>query len=441
MRILQYTKAEILEGTKIGFEFEFLTEKRTIQTARALSDLLGVRVVVPVNVNDILKPEKTVHSSFVPNHKVFKLEKDNSGGGDMKELVTGPLEYMFAMEVMEKVLGWIDANGETTNRTSMHINVSFDDKKIAVKRNIEKMNTLKMCLEYDEDFIYDRFPNRKNNEYSKSIRNIIANNIFLFGNSITSISESHFKIPNTKYYGVNFLKYPENYLEFRQIGGVDYQKKHNEIIEILHHNVFSLYENIIEPGLSTKNMMTLNAILMENHKVLRGYKSPALFLKLFPKMKVTADLNPTMEVIKTHWHQFKDKLIELVIVGGLDSGHFNYDSDFSTFQLKNGLLDGVMLENYEFLECTLKGEFNECIFYDCNMQKSIVSNSKVIRDNNFINSKIMESVVHGGNTMVDCYIDNKNTVFNGETKGGVFRSGRKGEHAKISDETKIVDMK
>ena len=439
MRVLQYTKAEILNGSKIGFEFEFLSKKRTIQTARELSNILGVKVVVPINVNNFLKPEKTVHSSFIPSSNVFKLEKDNSGGSEMKELITGPLSYNFAKNVLIKTLKWIDENGETNSRTSLHLNISFDDKKIAVKRDIEKMNILKMCLDFDEDFIYDRFPSRKNNEYSKSIKNIVVNNIFYFGNSITSMGESHFIVPNTKYFGINFLKHSKNYLEFRQIGGRDYQKKEIEILEILHHNIFELYRNIMESGLNSQNMMTLNGILNKHQQVLRGFKSPATFVKLFPKIKITANLNPTIEVIKTHWFQFRDKLIDLVIYGGMDEGQFNYDSDFSTFQLKSGLLDGVNLKSYEFINCNLKGEFNNCMFYECEVEKSIVTKSKIISDNKFTNSKIIESPVYGKNKMIDCYIDNKNELFNGETIGGVFRSGKKGEHSTISKETKIVE--
>jgi hypothetical protein len=41
--------------------------------------------------------------------------------------------------------------------------------------------------------------------------------------------------------------------------------------------------------------------------------------------------------------------------------------------------------------------------------------------------------------MIDCYIDNKKELFNGEVIGGVFRSGIKGEHCEISKETKIVE--
>jgi hypothetical protein len=42
-----------------------------------------------------------------------------------------------------------------------------------------------------------------------------------------------YKVPNDKYYGVNFTKIPQGYIEFRYLGNRDYQKKIKDIREII----------------------------------------------------------------------------------------------------------------------------------------------------------------------------------------------------------------
>lgn len=441
LKLLQYTRSEILEASKIGIEFEFLTEMGTVHAARELADLLGVKIVIPVNVDNFLKPEKTVHSSYIPTESRFKLEKDNSGGADMCELVTGPLPYPLARFVIEKTLNWIDENGSTTDRAAFQINISFDKEKINTHRDIEKLNVLKMCLNYNEDYVYERFPERENNEYAKSIKNVITNNIFYHGNNITSISKKQFIVPKSKYFGVNFTKIKKNYLEFRQMGGEDYHKKKKEIFEILDFNILSVYDIIEDHVLSQKDLMKLNSILEENHQLLSAYKDPLMFRKMFPKIAVTSDMDWNVESLKTRWHMFRDKIRELILTGGLLEGGFNYDSDFSTFQLRDSVLDGVDLNEYEFINCTLRGEFTNCQFYNCKIEGSIINEGVLHQFNELSKTKINEVTVFTNNGLTNCYIDNKDKLFNGSIEGGVFRSGKKGKAAYISESTKLVDVK
>ena len=74
-----------------------------------------------------------------------------SGGKKLLELVTGALPYFAARLMIIKVCDWIKENGYTNDRSSIHLNLSFDKSKIDNKYRISKMNVLKFILDFNEE--------------------------------------------------------------------------------------------------------------------------------------------------------------------------------------------------------------------------------------------------------------------------------------------------
>jgi hypothetical protein len=107
-----YRPEEVLEAAKVGIEFEFYSNyKDVLETARSISKFIGKRVIVPYALADINKPKPLYHSPVQPTDTVFKLEPDYSGGLTMCELVTGPMGYKDARNVIIKMFEWITDNG------------------------------------------------------------------------------------------------------------------------------------------------------------------------------------------------------------------------------------------------------------------------------------------------------------------------------------------
>ena len=157
-----YTNEQLnaIYASKIGLEFEFFANEGLEEVKRSLSNALNKRIQI----------EETAHSDFTPSSETFKLEPDNSGGTAMIELVTGPMPFVESKLIIAKTLKWIRENGSTSERCSIHINVAFDGKKLGTPTNVSGLDIGKFVLNFDENKIYEAFPNRKNSVYAKSIK-------------------------------------------------------------------------------------------------------------------------------------------------------------------------------------------------------------------------------------------------------------------------------
>ena len=151
--------ANILKKAKVGFEFEFY-----------LKDLSFYKTLELINQE--LSPVKVwgfrqYHSDFTPDDKNFKIEPDLSGGSNMVELVTGPLNFYDAKYYLIKIVKFIQNYGYTNEKASIHFNISFTDK------DLNDLNTLKLILNVDEDEIFRAYPSRKSNVYAKTVKKIV----------------------------------------------------------------------------------------------------------------------------------------------------------------------------------------------------------------------------------------------------------------------------
>ena len=211
--IHEYNK---LSRSKVGFEFEFYMKDLSFyKTLELLNKDLS-----PVKVHGF----RQYHSDFTPDSKNFKIEPDLSGGSNMVELVTGPLEYNDAKYYLIKIIKFIQNYGYTNEKSSIHFNISFFDGD----KNLNDLNVLKLILNTDEDEIYRFYPSRKGNIYAKSVKQIIPYKEYDFFNIPIDSVKNNLMLPDNKYFGINFLNINNNKstqrVEYRYIGGKDYEK-------------------------------------------------------------------------------------------------------------------------------------------------------------------------------------------------------------------------
>lgn len=434
---MNYNANEILNAAKIGFEFEFLSKEDPVKIAQSLTNVLGVRTIVPMNVDNIEKSKLKYHTPVKVSANLFKLEADFSGGIDMKELVTGPLPFKDAKIILLKTLKWIDENAWTTERAACQLNISFDKWKISLPLEIEHMNGLQFCLRFNEEFVWKRFPNRKDSVYNKSIKHIVSNNIF---NVKVAGTQSQFIVAPNKYYSINLTKAPAGYIEFRFIGGADYQKKKKEIIEIMEYSILTMWKSLQTTDLSENDISKLNKILQRNKKYLEAFKNPEMFKINFPHINLTFNLLNDIETYKTMWEHVNKNLFNFLLKVGCEKMDINYDSDNAVLQVKDADMKFVEAENIEFIDCKGFGVFRNCEFYKVNISKSHIYNSNVHQESKLSNCKIENTNLYKDNVIVDSYIMNGKEIINCEVQGGVLRSGTKGAHANISDSTSIIEL-
>jgi hypothetical protein len=85
-----------------------------------------------------------------------------------------------------------------------------DVKSTQENIDLNNVNILKLILNINEDEIYKYYPSRKNNVYAKSVKKIIPYKEYDFSNIPISIVKNNMKLPNDKYYGINFLNIVKN---------------------------------------------------------------------------------------------------------------------------------------------------------------------------------------------------------------------------------------
>jgi hypothetical protein len=429
----------VLNNALVGIEFEFYSKLPIEKAAKSIGEKLGKKIIVPYSVTDILNPRPLYHSPIEPKPDIFKLEPDYSGGKDMRELITGPLPYKEARNIIIRMFEWINDNGYTNNRCSIHLNISVKGQALTV----DKMNTLYFILSFDESKVYDKFPNRKDSVYARSISKIVPNTI-AFYNSMQKMSRETMEIPSEKYFGVNFLKQEKGYLEYRYIGGDNYHKKRKDILECLEYfithqaSVLNWNESQkLSPFVEKK----WNEYLERYNKIIKAYHNPEDCIEIFPDLKITVDLKNNIQILKTYWGLIQPHLYRLLTSFDMDAGKINYDTDLGAFEIKNANISGGTMKYVHFYNCKLEGAFEGCFFTNCEIKNSRILQCNFLGKTNVWSSKIQETYLKPGQIMTDCFIENKNSIIDCTVEKGVIRDGIISKNAKISKETLIVFAK
>ena len=422
--------SEILQNGLVGVEFEFYANVSLEETAKQLAEVLGKKIRI----------EKKHHSDFSPTKNEFKIEPDMSGGAGLMELVTGALPYSEGRMVIIKVCDWISKNGYTTNRSSIHLNLSFDPKTIGNKYLISRMSPLKFILDFNEEQVWKAFPERKDSAYAKSIKFILPKTeTYIYDGN--HINQTNFIFPQSKYYGVNFEKLQKNYLEFRYLGGEDWHKKQVKILNLLDSFLLQLWKTASSDGFSSNNKLELKKILNANKKVIDSRIDWRNINKGWKDIFLTVDLNDDPRIIDIYWPQIKERVINLFTNGQLTKGHINYDSDSGRVQVEGGELPYCFgLMGYEFVKCDIMGELTQCDVFKCDVKSSDLKMCNFYQGSQITGSKIGSSYVNKSCVANNCYVYGVDGVFSGKMFDGIFREGKYTKDAVFKD-TEIVNSK
>ena len=415
-----YTNEQLnaIYASKIGLEFEFFANEGMDDVKRSLSNTLNKQIRV----------EEKAHSEFTPSDEIFKLEPDNSGGSGMIELVTGPMPFVEAKLIIAKTLKWIRENGSTNERCSIHVNVAFDGKKLGTPTNVSSLDIGKFVLNFNENAVYEAFPNRRDSVYAKSIKFIVP----LSGMTQPSpgrISWQNYMFVSEKYYGVNFSKLPKNYIEFRYLGGKDYEKKYNTIMNMTEHFVTSLYESLVDPVYNENDIKSLDVILEKHKGIVESYKDYQAFKKKFPKIQLMVDLQTYDQIVETFYPKMREGIFNLLTKAGLKEGKINYDADTGRMQIKDAeLMKCFEIKGVDIVDCKVQGNILNCDIFSSELINSSLFESNIFGASDVADSKIEDSYVFG-----------MKGVFSGQMEGGIFRKGRATDMAKFED-TEIIEI-
>ena len=421
--------SDILRKARIGFEFEFFMKDLSYyKTMEILNQYLS-----PVKVWGFRK----YHSDFTPDSTNFKMEPDLSGGANMVELITGPLSYYEAKHYLIKILKFIQQNGYTTEKASIHFNLSFLPE---FDKDLNDLNVLKLILNVDEDEIYRVYPSRKNNVYAKTIKKVIPYKDYDFNNIGIDIVSNNLRLPNDKYYGVNFLHInnpkESQRLEFRYIGGRDYEKNIGQILYFLDRFIIDVH-NSIDVGFNNNDIVELEKYLDMNISNFKNFSKYDNFIVEFPSISLQIDQFYNYDVVNAYYDKIFPKIHTLVdSTDSLKDCIINYVTTTQKIEVIDATVRSTQnIKNLDFINCVI----SDGIFEDCQFINSEVVNSQLlkakIQGTNIKQSKILNCSVESSQ-LDDCFF--MNGYLNGDMNGGIFRSGKLGPYANISSETKIV---
>ena len=437
-------KNEILNSALIGFEFEFFSNKKFPTVAAEMSSLLGKRVVPAYKMNSKGEKIPGAHTDVNVDYNNYKLEHDFSGGIAMMELVTGPTPFFEAKIILAKVLNWIKQNGKTTDRTGIHINISFN--RFTTPNNnvdISALDVLKLVLTFDEDYIYERFPERRNNVFARSIDYVIPNNIFSFDYNIKTINRSSFSVPSEKYFGFNFSKLANGYLEMRYLGGKNYEDKIVEILECMDYSALTIYDCLVNGTYTEENLSKLRSRLADHKKFINSIVNHKVFSIFYKDIDVYVDLKNTDQLLSTYWNEYRNVLFDLIYRNGLKSGHINLDIDLHRYQVKDGVFKKPWgLTSYDLVDCKLKNSIlDQCVLMGCKISYSRLYFCEIVLDNTIDDSKVKSSYIKTlDNRFSNCYIDNQPHNVKGDIVNCIIRSGGISDLTAIDDKTTVVDV-
>lgn len=416
-----------LKKAKVGFEFEFyLKDLSYYKTLEFLNQDLS-----PVKVWGF----RQYHSNFTPDSNNFKIEPDLSGGSNMVELVTGPLDFYDAKYFLIKILKFIQNYGYTNDKSSIHFNLSFNDEEM----DLNDLNILKLILNTDEEEIYRTYPSRKNNVYAKSIKKIIPYKEYDFFNIPINVVKNNIRLPNDKYYGINFTNMTNNKdtqrLEFRYIGGKNYEKNIGQIIYFLERFIINVYDSV-DSDFNSEDINKLEEYLEENilnYKNLSNYDN---FIVDFPSIQIQVDQNGSYQVVSAYYDKIYSKLYNLIdSTDDLSECIVNYITTTQMIEVVDANIKSTStVRGYDMINCNVEGIFEDCFFIGTDINNSQLSKCK-LQHSDANNSKILNCKVDAS-TLDNCYF--MDGYLNGDMIGGIYRSGKLGPYATMDSDVKIV---
>lgn len=417
----------------VGMEFEFYT--KDISYYKVL-ELLNIELD-PIKVHGFRK----YHSSFQPDSKNFKIEPDLSGGPNLLELITGPMDFFSSRHYLLKILKFIQNYGYTTERCSLHLNISFNPDKTDYK--LKDLNILKHILKTDEDEIYKIFPSRENNIYAKSIKKLIPFEQYDFSNISIGTIQHNIKIPKDKYYGINFsnvFERPElRRLEYRYIGGKDYEKRSGDILELLSKFCLDVKDNI-ESDFDNDDILKLSEFLDGKISNFKNFITYDNFLVEFPNVHIQIDQQDHYDIVQSYYNKIYKRIYQLMEgTEGLDQCIINYFTEQHKMEIISGEFKSVLnLYNYDFINCEIEdGIFDKCTFVSTNVSNGEIKRSKI--SNSYINDcKLINTNIESSTLENSLFV---NGYMNTSMDGGIFRSGKIGPYGTLSSSTKVVDGK
>jgi hypothetical protein len=346
------------------------------------------------------------------------------------------------------LLKWIERNGSTGRNDNFLVDLKFLDEEkgpfkgtlFSTATKIDNIDKLKFILTFDEDKIYKAFPTRKDSFNSQSIIRFEPTQKFI-PREAEAVDPRVYDIPSTQNCGINFETLNEGFLRMQYIGGIDYEKKVSVILDTINQFIVTSWDCVINKGFTKENLKSFEKAISIKEKVRQSYLDYDLFKKNFPKVKFTVDLVSDKKVLESYYNILRDRLFTIFSNCEFFNKEFeiNYDSTLSIIQIRDAKIRCKNIEGLEFISCVItNGIFNRSDFYDCKIDDATFIQCNVYLDSIATRCNLIDSFSNRTTELIDCDFDGMNGVLNGKMTSGIFKTGKIGLFANVSNTTTVI---
>jgi hypothetical protein len=218
-----------------------------------------------------------------------------------------------------------------------------------------------------------------------------------------------FDFPHSDFFGHDFSNLGEGYLTINYIGGKDYCKKKQEAVNTINTIIKRLYETLsTNYQYSTDEKRKIEGIISEYRNVTESTKNYTKLKSNYPNINLYYNLRSMQYLLESNYHNFRDKIFELLVFGGVHVADINWDNERKVIQVKDAKIDkNIIIEGFEFYNCVIYADAKNCVFNNCTIKNSKLESCDVISGNYIKQSKVIECKYHSGdNKIVNSYLDN-----------------------------------
>lgn len=432
-------KSKIFDNVNLGFEFEFFSPIPRYELAEKLSSALNKKIAWT----------DEYRSDLPVSRDEFKLEADFSGGFKMNELITGVMPYSEAIHIMYKVMNFIDENGFTTDRTGLHINMSFNEFDMGLTSKLENLNVFKCILSLNEERIFEMWPSAKSRVqriYKNPVTNIYPKDKFISESAMQYSKPGNpmdFAYPQSKYFGLNFEKLREGYLEIRYAGGPEYQLRRADATNLINYMAETLHSTLLNnSAYSVDEQRKINEVVKIQRANTLALKTYENFVKNFPEIELYIDLKNDPRIVESNYLNLRESLFDLITYGKVKKGQVNYDTQTKRVQVKDtSIKEGFALHDLDFINCSIEAELSNCLLFGCKVRSSRLAECKVITDNDIRYSHLENCLFERGtaNRIDLSYISNSDHgVIYADLNECIVRAGTVALESKVDSKTEIL---
>lgn len=144
------------------------------------------------------------------------------------ELVSPPLPMPEFLDKAWEIFDFIKINGSTDSRCGFHVHMSIRGINLQ-----EELDVVKLFLFHDEEKVYQAFKEREGSRHAYSVKQKIEDARLEPDDlrKLIDVDKLEQKLSTSKFYGINLSYLEKNHIEFRYMGGADYEDKWDAIKE------------------------------------------------------------------------------------------------------------------------------------------------------------------------------------------------------------------